>query len=222
MKIVHLSDTHGFHEGQCEIWLKEIAEEHQPSVVIHSGDFMQHSMKYQDAEDFFKWFMELPFEHKILVPGNHDKWCEQLENDDDLRHAVLPDRLHLLINESVEIEGVKFWGSPYTPEFFDWGFQLYGTEGYDLWNEIPENTDVLITHGPSMGVLDKLPTNESVGCPFLAQRIDELDIKAHLFGHIHDAYGMTSEDYYIAVNSSLLDENYKVQNKPQLVLVKDK
>lgn len=216
MKIVHLSDTHGLHEGQCESWLLEIAKEQHPDVIVHSGDFMHHAMKFQDFEDFIKWFMDLPFEHKVLVPGNHDKWCEELENNERLRKDLLPNDLHFLINESTNIEGVKFWGSPYTPEFFDWGFQLFGTEGWDLWSTIPESTDVLITHGPALGVLDKVSSGENAGCPFLAERIDELQIKAHLFGHIHEEYGQNYKDNFVALNSSLLNKQYQVANKPQV------
>lgn len=216
MKLLHISDTHGSHSALDET-IKMLVETNDIDVVIHSGDFMRHSMKYMDYESFIEWFKSLPIEHKILVPGNHDMWCEQLEFDQEFRKAVVPDDVHLLINESVEIEGVIFWGSPYTPEFFDWGFQLYGTDGYDLWKEIPENTDVLITHGPSMGVLDMLPTGVFVGCPFLAQRIDELEIKAHLFGHIHDAYGLSHEATYVAANSAIMNEEYKPVNQPQII-----
>ncbi|GAB6069918.1 hypothetical protein JCM30760_10150 [Thiomicrorhabdus hydrogeniphila] len=150
MKLLHISDTHGSHSALDET-IKMLVESNDIDVIIHSGDFMHHAMKYMDYESFIEWFKSLPIEHKILVPGNHDMWCEQLEFDQELRKAVVPDDVHLLINESIQIKGINFWGSPYTPEFFNWGFQLYGTEGYELWAKIPENTDVLITHGPSMG-----------------------------------------------------------------------
>lgn len=216
MKILHLSDTHGFHESITDL-IKEMILEHEPEVIVHSGDFMRHAMKSIDFEEFLNWFRKLDVKHKILVPGNHDIFCEAFENDYDLRRSVVPDSVLFLINEEVVIDGVKFWGSPYTPEFFDWGFQLYGADGWDLWAKIPDDTDVLITHGPQLGVLDKLPDGLNVGCPFLAQRIDELKIKAHLVGHIHGAYGIHQSNDYVSLNSAILNDDYKPVNKPQLV-----
>ncbi|WP_028486830.1 metallophosphoesterase family protein [Thiomicrorhabdus chilensis] len=240
MKIVHLSDTHGWHkDSKCEEWLEEIAKEHQPQVVIHSGDFMRHSMSSRDLNDFLDWFEELPFEHKILVPGNHDRFCEQFETDKDFRYMVIPDEVHLLINESIEINGVKFWGSPYTPEFHNWGFQLDKGEELEHWNKIPVDADVLITHGPAKFILDDKYAEFSIGrkrrkessefyesalgCPFLAERIKELNkLQAHLFGHIHGGYGRDDSHGYVALNSSLMNEDYSLKNQPQVVSVKSK
>jgi 3',5'-cyclic AMP phosphodiesterase CpdA len=222
MKIVHISDTHGSHEHKIGVWLEEIAEQEQPSVIVHSGDFMRHAMNYQDLTDFLEWFMKLPFQHKILVPGNHDIWTEQLENNNELRQAVLPYGLHFLIDEEVVIDGVKFYGSPYTPWFCDWGFQLYQHEQEVHWKQIPDDTDVLITHGPAKNVLDYISLQdgvpkEALGCAYLGERIAEIDIKAHLFGHIHGAYGKSEQSGYTALNSAVMSENYTVINKPQVV-----
>lgn len=225
MKILHLSDTHGLHEHFVGIWLKAMIEEHQPDVLVHSGDFMRHAMNYDDLKEFFEWFKQFEVEHKIMVPGNHDMWCESLENNDYLRNEIVPKDLTLLINESVEIQGVKFWGSPYTPEFYDWGFQLYGNDGQKLWSMIPDDTDVLITHGPAYGTLD-VPGEPhkkegSQGCKFLQERIKLLyNLKAHMFGHIHGSYGQDLNDKLLSVNSSILNEDYKVVNRPQLIEVK--
>lgn len=225
MKILHLSDTHGLHEGQCERWVKELIEEYQPNVIVHSGDFMRHAMKFQDIQDFFEWFLSLPVEHKILVAGNHDMWLEQLENNEYLRQATVPDDLHLLINEEVIIDGIKFWGSPYTPWFYDWGFQLHEHEAEALWPTIPDDVDVLITHGPAHEVLDDMYAQDeadkrtsALGCPYLTKRLKELKhLKAHLFGHIHGGYGRDESRGYVALNSAILNENYRPTNKPQIL-----
>lgn len=223
MKIVHISDTHGLHEHFLGIWLKEIYAEHKPDIIAHSGDFMQRAMRYQDLADFLEWFMKLPFQHKILVPGNHDVWCQQLENNDYLKKALIPGNLHLLINEELVIDGVKFWGSPYTPEFMNWGFQLHQHEAKAMWSLIPDDTNVLITHGPAKGILDYISLkngipSEALGCHFLKARIQQLaSLKAHLFGHIHGGYGKSEQDGYVALNSAILNEKYKVANKPQLI-----
>ncbi len=135
-----------------------------------------------------------------------------------LRNAVVPDNIHLLIADSLEINGVKFYGSSYTPEFNDWAFQLYGEEGKAHWSEIPDDTDVLVTHGPALGTLDEtgvIDNPGNIGCLYLRERIVELAIKAHLFGHIHGGYGKHSSDY-LALNSAVLSERYKVINRPQV------
>lgn len=224
MKIVHLSDTHGWHEGRVTSWLEEIIERDKPDVIVHSGDFMKYAMKYQDFEDFINWFKKLPFQHKILVPGNHDMWTEPLEYDTFLKGEFVPKDIHLLICESVVIDGVKFYGSPYTPAFRDWGFQLKLHEQQVHWKDIPDKTDVLITHGPAKGILDCINIGnglpkEGLGCEYLTKKIGDLNLQAHLFGHIHGGYGRTEENGYVALNSAILNENYKVQNKPQVVEV---
>jgi Icc-related predicted phosphoesterase len=224
MKIVHISDTHGLHELSPEIWLNEIYATEKPDVIVHSGDFTGRNMKRYELSDFLKWFVALPFEHKILVPGNHDVWCEELEGNDPLRQATLPPGLHLLINESVEIDSVKFWGSPYTPWFYDWAFQLHNHEAGALWPTIPDDTDVLITHGPQHRVLDtsgKSSNPGNMGCKYLAETIKQLDIKAHLFGHIHGGYGFDDSNGYLSLNSASLNESYKVTNKPQVFELKN-
>lgn len=224
MKIVHLSDTHGWHHGSVTTWLEEVAEQEKPDAIVHSGDFMKHAMKYEDFEGFINWFQKLPFQHKILVPGNHDMWAECLEYDTYLKGELLPHDIHLLICESVVIDGVKFYGSPYTPAFCNWGFQLRPYEQEVHWKNIPDDTDVLITHGPAKGILDYIniingEPKEALGCEFLTKRIDDLNLQAHLFGHIHGAYGRKEESGYVALNSAILNESYKVQNKPQIVEV---
>jgi Icc-related predicted phosphoesterase len=214
MKIVHLSDTHGHHVTPFfEKQLRDI----DADVVVHSGDFTYRS--WGDAKRFLKWFASLDFKHKIVIPGNHDQFIERLSKDNYARKALIPTELHLLIDEEVVIEGVKFYGSPFTPAFNDWAFQLYGDEGKEHWAKIPDDTDVLITHGPAKGVLDTISQieNEPLGCPFLTERLTMLpQLKAHLFGHIHGGYGRKEVNGVLYLNSAILNESYQVVNKPQV------
>lgn len=214
MKIVHISDTHTRHnDAFLTAQLKEI----NADVIVHSGDF-SHS-DWNSTKTFFDWFLALDFEHKILVPGNHDRFTERLNTDAYARKQLMPAGLNLLIDEEIEIDGVKFYGSPFTPAFHDWAFQIYGDAGVEKWNQIPDDVNVLITHGPAKGLLDAISElkNDALGCPFLKERIQQLpNLKAHLFGHIHGGYGREEINGVLYLNSSILDEKYRVTNKPQV------
>lgn len=218
MLIVHLSDTHGNYE-LLSPYLKGL----EADVIVHSGDFTHRARDWNEIFHFLKWFNALPFKHKIIVPGNHHLAFEELQRNAHLRSTNIPKGIHLLMNEAIVIEDLKFYGSPYTPAFNDWGFQLRGErEAKACWQKIPEDTDVLITHGPAKGVLDQTRVfgqNEHLGCPHLTKRIWQLHLKAHLFGHIHGGYGRKKVGNYTALNSAVLTENYQLKNAPQILEV---
>jgi len=214
MKIVHISDTHGLHNDKT---LSDQLKVIKADAIVHSGDF-SHS-NWDSTREFFDWYLALDFEHKIVVPGNHDRFIERLTTDAYARKELMPAGLNLLIDEEIEIDGVKFYGSPFTPQFYNWAFQLYGEEGIEKWKQIPDDVNVLITHGPAKGMLDTVSElkNDPLGCPFLKERIQQLpNLKAHLFGHIHGGYGREEINGVLYLNSSILDEKYRVTNKPQV------
>ena len=185
MRIFHLSDTHGLHN---DLILPEA------DILIHSGDFTNHRDKFQNAGEFYlfiDWVEEVSkkFRHNVYIPGNHDTFVESSEKK--TKQAFLDAGAALLINESIEIEGIKIWGSPLTPTFNDWAYNRDRGKIGKTWAKIPDNTQILVTHGPCKGILD-LSENpwrelEQTGCSALASRIEDLkDLKFHLFGHIHD------------------------------------
>lgn len=245
-----MSDSHGINYVAVEKLLNDMINEHQPDVLIHSGDFMRHSMKPQDFEFFLNWFAKFNVQHKVFIPGNHDKFLERYVNDNYakgfLQDELKKQGMNFLLNDELVINGIKFYGSPYTPNFplgsEQWGFQLKRKKGLSsessinatmIWNQIPNDVDVLITHGPAAGILDNFQpklnmtpeqkrklreAHENKGCPFLLRRIKELtNLKLHLFGHIHEGYGKDDSDGYIALNSSVLNGDYKLVNQPQII-----
>lgn len=126
---------------------------------------------------------------------------------------VMPDSIHYLEDSSVCIEGINFYGSPVTPFFYDWAFNCErGEKIKQYWDKIPENTDVLITHGPPFGILDKTTTGEIVGCEELAKAVNRIQPKVHIFGHIHEEYGMIAKGETTYINASLLNERYHYVN----------
>ena len=222
MKIAVLSDTHGKHFG---------IEVPDADTVIHCGDFCDFG-QIKDALSFLNWFNALPHKNKIFIAGNHDL---PFDNEGFVKALVKRDypQLTYLEDSGCEIEGVKFWGSPVQPRFFNWAFnRTRGAEIRRHWDLIPEDTDVLITHGPAFHILDRAPRSfdpleqpprlsfEHVGCRDLLDKIVKIDPKLHLFGHIHYDGGKSSAGKFTTFcNASIVDENYNVANKPQVFII---
>lgn len=184
MKIWHISDTHGFHN---DLKLPENID-----IVIHSGDCSNSKNKYVnklEVEKFINWYCELPVKYKIFIAGNHDT---SIEKKLFTKKHFEEKNIIYLENESINIEGINIYGSPYTPTFGEgWAFNKSRNSINREWDKIPENTDILITHGPPKQILDlsydKNNKLEYCGDSALLRRIVfKLKIKYHLFGHIHD------------------------------------
>ncbi len=119
----------------------------------------------------------------------------------------------ILIDETVEVQGIKLFGSPYTPEFCNW-FWAY-ERPTNRWKElIPDDVQILLTHGPPFRILDLVERGENVGCYDLAHRIRQVKPKAVVFGHIHSGYGQFEEDGTRYYNVSICDEDYMMSNAP--------
>jgi len=208
MKIVIISDNH-------KQWLGDLP---QADMLIHAGDACLGG-GFKELKEFSKHVKEnYNFKYKLFIPGNHDRCFE--ENEAQAR-GILKDWI-VMINQGIGIEGTNFWGSPVTPPFENWAFNWEDKERKELWDKIPVsanskgNTNILITHGPPKGIMDTVlkPSGpfmreEHVGCPFLAERIKHLDIKYHIFGHIHGCHGHKEVNGVHYINTSMLDERYQ-------------
>ena len=211
-KIVCLSDTHNCNE-QIEV--------PGGDILIHSGDATTIG-SFEQVKAFNYWFAALPHRHKIFVAGNHD-WLFEKKNES--ARALLDRSIVYLQDSSIEIEGLKIYGSPWQPRFFDWAFNL--NRGYELaekWALIPGDIDILITHGPPNGILDLVPRrdwHENTGCEELRKRVEEIathgKLKLHVFGHIHCGYGTHEEFGVKFVNASNCDEQYNPTQPPIVV-----
>jgi Icc-related predicted phosphoesterase len=143
----------------------------------------------------------------LVIPGNHDRCFEHLENE--CRRLVEEvDRTFLLIDRTIDIDGVKFYGSPWTPWFYGdvWSFNIPEKEGAAkaIWEKIPADTDVVITHGPPYGIRDYC--DRHAGCSVLGSRILEIKPRAHIFGHIHEGAGQSLIDSTLYVNAAFMDK----------------
>lgn len=203
MKIVALSDTHGLHN-------KVILP--PGDILIHAGDISKKGTR-ESTLGFLSWFSKQPLPHKIFIAGNHDFFLEKSSEKEIQK--MIPDNIIYLNDSGISIDGIKIWGSPIQPYFFNWAFnRRRGAEIKKHWDLIPDDTDILITHGPPMGILDKTTRGDSAGCRDLLNKIKEINLKAHIFGHIHEAYGTLEQDDTLYVNPSLIDERYILVNDP--------
>jgi Icc-related predicted phosphoesterase len=203
MRFVFISDTHLLHE---QIALPP------GDVLVHSGDFTMRGTA-PEAALFLEWFDRQPHTHKVLVAGNHDFIAER---EPEAFRAMLPDSIIYLENSSVEIGGLRLWGSPITPWFFDWAFNRHrGADIRPYWEAIPANTDIVITHGPPYGILDEVVRDpRPVGCRDLLHRLNVVRPRVHIFGHIHEGYGQLERDGTLFINAAAVDVRYKPVNAP--------
>jgi len=187
MKILHLSDTHCQHD--------KIIIPNDIDLVIHSGDFSSRKdaiRNEKESSDFIDWFSSLDIRHKVLVAGNHDTSIQaRLITPEEIENRGII----YLENASVKIEGLLVWGSPYTPLYGEWAFMKREEELASVWQSIPDDADIVITHGPPRGMLDLTFDADRSGTPYyrlcgsesLADRIDEVKPALHCFGHIHNS-----------------------------------
>jgi Icc-related predicted phosphoesterase len=228
MKLVAISDTHNRQKSIKEFMdIDNIGQDKEPlsgDIIVHAGDATMGGT-VGECERFLEWYGSLNFKHVIFTPGNHD-WL--FERNPEYAAQLCKDNGIILLNDSgIEIDGVKFWGSPVQPWFFDWAFNRARDEGQQLfqnvplikphWDMIPEGTNVLITHGPPYGILDYVPRGEFVGCKDLAYRINEIKPDLHIFGHIHHSAGQKHENGVSYYNVSVCNEQYQPNNAVTII-----
>ena len=203
MKFVAISDTHCRH---LNVKLPK------GDVLLHAGD-ISYKGKKEEIVDFLLWFAKLPFKHKIFIAGNHDFYLEK-EKETNIQ-SLIPEGVIYLNDSEIVIDGIKIWGSPVTPWFFNWAFnRKRGKEIKKHWDKIPADTDIILTHGPAYGILDTVLNNTNTGCKDLLNTIERIKPKAHIFGHIHESYGASKKKGTYYVNASVLNESYELVNKP--------
>lgn len=215
MKIVIISDTHMLHDHvmlPCG------------DMLIHAGDMAGHGTE-QEVMRFNNWISKLDFKHKIVIGGNHDWAFEKNEID----HKSLG--FTYLQDESILIDGIKIYGSPWQPDFCHWAFNLpRGKKLKEKWDLIPNNTDILITHCPPRGICDKLEDHyvdgkrcdgAHEGCDDLLTAVRRVKPKYHIFGHIHSGYGKFKNEHTTFINAAICTEQYQPINEPFVINYKE-
>lgn len=199
-RIVCISDTHEQHDR----------------ISVPDGDLLLFAgdMSFMGDEAavhrFNDWLAGLPHPHKVVIAGNHDWIFER----NPVRAKTLITNATYLNDSGCEIDGIKIWGSPVQPEFCNWAFnRKRGSEIDQHWQKIPEDTDILLVHGPPYGILDTAaPGREHLGCRDLLRAVERVNPKLVVFGHIHGGAGwahLQEEMGTLLVNAAVLDEAYK-------------
>lgn len=209
MKISCISDTHWIVKDEYEL---QLLTDLLPGGIflVHAGD-MSGRGTITEIRMFLEWFNKLPYTYKILIAGNHDFFFERAHvNIIQELLAEYPDIIYLK-NSGITIEGIKFWGSPITPYFQNWAFNRFHNEIGKYWDMIPNDIDVLITHGPPYKILDKTTdTQDHVGCQLLLDKIKLIKPKVHVFGHIHEGRGLIEIDGTTFINASVVNVQYRL------------
>jgi Icc-related predicted phosphoesterase len=215
MKLVFISDTHGY------LRERDIPE---GDVLVHCGDACSSGQRFEFI-NFCEQMEKIAkrFRLTLYTPGNHDRFVEVEQRDArrefDSNFDNFP-LMQMLIHESFEFEGIKFFGSPYTPEFYNWAFMYPRDKGKEIWANVPDDTDVLFTHGMPHGVLDRVgrligkDEDEHVGCVDLRKRIAEIKPKVFAGGHLHLEGGQQIEqDGTVFINAAICDDSYTPSRK---------
>ena len=215
MKIMFLSDTHGRHLEITELY----GELPYVDIIVHSGDCTRYG-EFEETDLFMNWFSKQNAKHKVLVAGNHDFVLQQM----DRRNWLLANNYGITYLEDsfINIDGIGIYGSPWSPVFGMWAFMKQRNAELDeVWQKVPTDgsVDLLVTHTPRYGRFDvSVRGNYNVGCEMLANRINDIHPKVHVFGHIHECGGMIKEETevplkgMISLNASLLNIRYVLAN----------
>ncbi len=212
MRIAATADLHGFLPTVPECDVLVIAGDITPTVD-HSVAFQA---RWLDRE-FRAWLDAVPATHVVAIAGNHDFVFERaaLTVPEGLRWTYLED-------DGVTIDDVRFWGSPWTPWFYDWAFNAPRfAAGEDFlarrYSQAPDDTDVLIVHGPPAGYGDQTDRGPAVGSQAFLGAIDRVKPALGLFGHIHEGRGTWIRNATTLANVSAVDLNYELTGDPILM-----
>lgn len=209
MVVTAISDTHTKHK------YIDTRAFSKTDIIVHAGDFTGNGSVDQTIK-FLQWYEALQVPYKVLIAGNHDKYTTTKNFAATLKkHAP---SVTYLCNSSAVVNGIKFWGSPYSNQFGSWSWMAEEDELSEIWDTIPLDTQIVVTHGPAYKYNDKVNndwhSNPFVGSQALVEQLQVLPaLKAHICGHIHESSGITLGDY-VSINASILDENYVPLNQP--------
>lgn len=212
VRIVHVSDTHLKH-GEIEV--------PECDILVHSGDF---STRLGPGEvervvaDFVAWMEAAPAKHRVFVCGNHECALGSLTRSEI--QSLLGESIVYLQDSGVTLEGIRFWGHPWTRASSSYSFGTNDAGMAAAAKRIPKKIDVLISHMPPYNIMDLAwvggnrgkncalcggsshPGKDHWGCPHLLRRVLKTKARVHLFGHVHDSTGIRVQSGVLFSNAS--------------------
>lgn len=203
MKVVAISDTHTYHRS---------CTPPDGDILIHAGDFTIYG-EPDEVLIFNQWLGELPHKYKIVIAGNHDLGFER---EPERFRKMITNAVYLQDGE-ITIEGLRIYGAPWTPKYGDWAFMppRDSIELKDKWAKIPNDLDILVTHGPPYGVCDLIEGysgrqkwRENVGCALLRDAILAKKPRFAICGHVHYSNGSKWLGDTKVINAAICDESY--------------
>jgi Icc-related predicted phosphoesterase len=216
MLVCHISDTHGFHH------LLDI--DTNVDLIIHTGDCSNsrnNSVNSNEVFTFLEWYSSLKIKNKIYIGGNHDFsiYNKLVSKKDFIDRGII-----YLENEHANVCGLKVFGSPVTPSFNNWAWNVARHKTFNYWNMIESDTDIILCHGGCRYILDEAICFETgkpihVGCKSLLNKVLEVKPKLFLHGHLHPNdncfnYGHYFNGETIFSNASMLNHHTNGFNKP--------
>mmetsp|Transcript_36318 Transcript_36318/g.95747 ORF Transcript_36318/g.95747 Transcript_36318/m.95747 type:complete len:399 (-) Transcript_36318:304-1500(-) len=231
VRFVCISDTHSY-ESKAMSMATALESIPDGDVLLHCGDFSNVG-RLEEVASFAEWFGQLPHARKIIIAGNHDLSLDAESYESTaprFGHGRVSDaasicararaclesipRCEYLQDSGTQVDGIRVWGSPWQPEFCDWAFNLpRGEPCRAKWRLIPQDTDVLLTHGPPLGHGDLTSGGVRAGCLDLLEEIQtRIRPQYHCFGHIHEGHGVTTDGTTTYVNASTCNLKYRPIN----------
>lgn len=198
MKIDCIADTHAKH-SQLDL--------EGGDILIHAGDIEARNKEM--LINFLGWFQKQPYQHKIFIAGNHDGWMQT--NPGRVKYILNRYDTIYLQDEFVTINDIKIWGSPWSKEFGGWSFMKSEHAMHEHVNKMPTFMDIVIQHGPPLGILDE----EKMGNQCGSEALRYVKCDYYICGHIHEQGGKTKEDGgRTYINCSVVDRQLNVNNEP--------
>ncbi|WKX94558.1 hypothetical protein Q1695_011665 [Nippostrongylus brasiliensis] len=208
-------------------------------VLLVAGDFTTCGLP-NEVHSFNKKLGQLKHAYKVVIAGNHectfdDSFLRASNREVEAKEMALKQALQaslasakvtssksLLTNaiyledSVIELFGITIYGTPWQPRVDNWAFNLpRGQALLDKWNNIPSGVDVLLTHSPPLGHGDQMADGQRMGCVELLNSVSKrIKPKYHVFSHIHEGYGCTSDGYTKFINCCICDENLQPNNSP--------
>lgn len=205
LRLVLISDTHGKHDELGKL---------SGDVLIHCGDFCRGFLnKGAEIPSLDRWFAKQDFQCILCIGGNHDFAAQEAFAN---RGEVFANAVYLQ-DQEFNFQGTTFYGSPWLPDLTGWAYYLPDADRMRKWELIPRHVDIMITHTPPFGILDKPRSGRNVGCRYLRAVVDRIAPKVHCFGHVHASAGQLATSGTSFINASVVNSDYEVRHRPTVL-----